>query len=52
MYCSKIFHLIQFQVFIPRIGASALEAPRNYRLGRFVVLEYFNRLVRKLVLLY
>ena len=43
---------IPFQVFIPRIGASALEAPRNYCPVQFVVLECFNHLVRKFVLIF
>ena len=46
------FHLIPFQVFISRIGASALEALCNYRPVRFVVLECFNCLVWKVVLIY
>ena len=51
MPCSvQRFHLIPFQVFIPRIGASTLEVPCNYRLVQFVVLECFNRLVRKFVI--
>ena len=53
MPCSvQRFHLIPFQVFIPRIGTSALEAPRCYHPVQFVVLECFNRLVWKLVLIY